>query len=94
MKNYDRLHHLVIKTGLRKINLSYSRISLKDVALKLNLDAKSDVEFIIAKVILLNFIIYLNYLSIKCIRDGVINAKIDHENQHLIMKVTIFFYFF
>lgn len=44
------LHHVVIKTGLRKINLSYSRISLRDVALKLNLDSNTDVEFIVAKV--------------------------------------------
>ncbi len=30
-----RLHHNVIRTGLRRINLAYSRISLADVASKL-----------------------------------------------------------
>lgn len=32
-----RLGHNVIKTGLRKISLSYSRISLADIAAKLHL---------------------------------------------------------
>ena len=54
---------MVIKTGLRKINLSYSRISFNDVAHKLNLPKNTDVEHIIAK----------------GIRDGVINALIDYE---------------
>lgn len=59
----QRLHHNVIKTGLRKINLAYSRISLADVCAKLHLDAGvDDAEFIVAK----------------AIRDGVIDATIDH----------------
>ena len=45
-----RLHHNVIKTGVRMINLSYSRISLADVARKLQLDSSEDAEFIVAKV--------------------------------------------
>ena len=45
-----RLRHNVIKTGVRMINLSYSRISLKDVAQKLLLDSPEDAEFIVAKV--------------------------------------------
>ena len=45
-----RLRHNVIKTGVRMINLSYSRISLTDVADKLTLDSPEDAEFIVAKV--------------------------------------------
>ena len=50
-----RLHHNVIKTAIRRISLAYSRISLKDVAKKLNLgtnDNPDDIaaEYIIAKV--------------------------------------------
>jgi 26S proteasome regulatory subunit N3 len=57
-----RLRHNVIKTGLRKINLSYSRISFADICSKLRLDSPADAEFIVAK----------------AIRDGVIDAVIDH----------------
>ena len=45
-----RLRHNVIKTGVRMINLSYSRISLADIAQKLLLDSPEDAEFIVAKV--------------------------------------------
>jgi len=65
-----RLHHNVIKTGIRKINLSYSRISLADVARKLQLDSPEDTEFILAK----------------AIRDGVIEATIDHEHSYVQSK--------
>uniref|UniRef100_A0A023GFC3 Probable 26S proteasome non-ATPase regulatory subunit 3 n=1 Tax=Amblyomma triste TaxID=251400 RepID=A0A023GFC3_AMBTT len=58
-----RLRHNVIKTGVRMINLSYLRISLADVAQKLQLDSSEDAEFIVAK----------------AIRDEVIEATIDHE---------------
>jgi len=57
-----RLRHNVIKTGVRMISLSYSRISLADIAKKLMLEP-SDAEFIVAK----------------AIRDGVIEATIDHD---------------
>jgi len=40
----------VIKTGLRRINTSYSRISLEDICKKLNLESVEDAEFIVAKV--------------------------------------------
>ena len=70
--NLLRLEQTVIKTGLKKINLSYSRISLADIAEKLNLPADSDVEFIVAK----------------AIRDGILNAKINHEKQYITIKVT------
>ncbi|RIA82899.1 proteasome regulatory subunit C-terminal-domain-containing protein [Glomus cerebriforme] len=58
-----RLRHNVIKTGIRMISLSYSRISLRDICLKLHLDSEKDAEYIVAK----------------AIRDGVIDAIIDHE---------------
>jgi len=58
-----RLRHNVIKTGVRMISLSYSRISLVDIARKLMLDQTGDAEFIVAK----------------AIRDGVIEATIDHD---------------
>jgi len=45
-----RLRHNVIKTGVRMINLSYSRISLMDIAQKLALDSPEDAEYIVAKV--------------------------------------------
>jgi len=67
-----RLRHNVIKTGVRKINFSYSRISLSDVATKLSLDSAEDAEFIVAK----------------AIRDGVIEATIDHERRFVQSKET------
>ncbi|MCL4134321.1 UNVERIFIED_CONTAM: hypothetical protein GTU68_029957, partial [Idotea baltica] len=68
-----RLRHNVIKTGLRSISLSYSRISLADVAQKLTLGSKEDAEFIVAK----------------AIRDGVIEAVIDHEKGYMQSKETV-----
>jgi 26S proteasome regulatory subunit N3 len=59
----QRLRHVVIKIGLRKINLSYSRISLKDITEKLKLESEKETEYIIAK----------------AIRDGVFLAKINHD---------------
>jgi 26S proteasome regulatory subunit N3 len=64
--NYNlliRLRHNVIKFGLRKINASYSRISLADVKQKLGLESVKETESIISK----------------AIRDKVINAIIDRE---------------
>jgi 26S proteasome regulatory subunit N3 len=48
---FFRLAHNVIKTGLRKISLSYSRISLADIASKLTLDDAASAEFVCAKAI-------------------------------------------
>ena len=48
-----RLRHNVIRTGLRRINVSYSKIALGDVAKKLRLDTPTpaeDAECIVAKV--------------------------------------------
>jgi len=63
----QRLHHNVIKTGLRKINDAYTRISFDDICAKLHLDTPDDAEFIVGK----------------AIRDGVINASINHEGRFI-----------
>lgn len=59
-----RLRHNVIRTGLRRINMAYSRISLADVATRLGLSSVEDTESILAK----------------AIKDGGIEAFIDHQN--------------
>ncbi|XP_010084066.1 PREDICTED: 26S proteasome non-ATPase regulatory subunit 3, partial [Pterocles gutturalis] len=71
-----RLRHNVIKTGVRMISLSYSRISLADIAHKLQLDSPEDAEFIVAK----------------AIRDGVIEASINHEKGYVQSKEMIDIY--
>ncbi|KAL4061705.1 PCI domain-containing protein [Scleroderma yunnanense] len=58
-----RLRQNVIKTGIRRLSLSYSRISLRDICLKLHLDSEEDAEYIVGK----------------AIRDGVIEGRIIHE---------------
>ncbi|KAL1440366.1 hypothetical protein MTO96_001192 [Rhipicephalus appendiculatus] len=76
-----RLRHNVIKTGVRMINLSYLRISLADVAQKLQLDSSEDAEFIVAKVSKRSSSPQ-HATAVSCaqaIRDGVIEATIDHE---------------
>ncbi|KAK9740050.1 hypothetical protein RND81_03G007500 [Saponaria officinalis] len=70
-----RLRHNVIRTGLRNISISYSRISLADVATKLRLDTPNpiaDAESIVAK----------------AIRDGAIDAALDHANGWMLSKET------
>jgi 26S proteasome regulatory subunit N3 len=70
-----RLRHNVIRTGLRNISIAYSRISLADVATKLRLNSDSpaaDAESIVAK----------------AIRDGAIDATIDHANGYMVSKET------
>ncbi|KAI6650751.1 26S proteasome non-ATPase regulatory subunit 3-like [Oopsacas minuta] len=58
-----RLRHNVIKTGIKMISMSYSRISLEELGSKLGLGSAENAEFIVAK----------------AIRDKVIDASIDHE---------------
>jgi 26S proteasome regulatory subunit N3 len=77
-----RLRHNVIKAGVRRISLAYSRISLKDICLKLQLDSEEDAEFIVAKV---------NNVLFQAIRDGVIDAIIDHEKGTVSSKVFFIF---
>ena len=60
-----RLKHTVIKFGLKKINISYSKISLKDIQAKLCIESVEETEQIVAK----------------AIRDGVIEARINHDEQ-------------
>ncbi|PHT97854.1 putative 26S proteasome non-ATPase regulatory subunit 3 [Capsicum chinense] len=70
-----RLRHNVIRTGLRNISISYSRISLTDVAKKLRLDSPNpvaDAESIVSK----------------AIRDGAIDATLDHANGWMVSKET------
>jgi len=69
-KNFSlilRLRHNVIKTGVRMVNVSYSRVSLEDVAKKLELDTPEDAEYIV----------------MKAIRDGVVDATINHEEKYV-----------
>lgn len=63
----SRLAHSVVKAGLRKLYLSYSRISLEDIAQRLSLPSTTSAEFVVAK----------------AIKDGVIDATIDHEQGYL-----------
>ncbi|KAJ1561033.1 26S proteasome non-ATPase regulatory subunit [Nowakowskiella sp. JEL0078] len=65
-----RLRHNVIRTGLRMISISYTRISLRDICLKLALDSEEDAEYIVSK----------------AIRDGVIDATIEHEKGYMKSK--------
>jgi 26S proteasome regulatory subunit N3 len=58
-----RLRQNVIKTGIRMMSLSYSRISLRDICIRLNLESEESAEYIVAK----------------AIRDGVIEASLDRE---------------
>lgn len=68
-----RLRHNVIKAGLRKINLSYSRISLADICHRLNLPNEEDAEYIVAK----------------AIADGVIDAVVDRSNKLVYSKENL-----
>jgi 26S proteasome regulatory subunit N3 len=58
-----RLRQNVIRTGIRRLSLSYERISLRDICIRLTLESEESAEYIVAK----------------AIRDGVIEASIDHE---------------
>jgi 26S proteasome regulatory subunit N3 len=75
-KNYSlvmRLKHTVLKFGLKKLNISYSKISLKDIQNKLGLENVDETEQIVAK----------------AIRDGVIEAFIDHDGGFMQSKESI-----
>lgn len=69
-KNYNlvlRLRQNVIKTGIRIISLTYKRISLKDICIKLHLDSELTAEYVVAK----------------AIKDGVFEAMIDHTKGYM-----------
>jgi 26S proteasome regulatory subunit N3 len=63
----SRLAHQVVKAGLRKLHLSYSRLSLQDVADRLGLPSATSAEFVVAK----------------AVRDGVLDATIHHEEGYV-----------
>jgi 26S proteasome regulatory subunit N3 len=48
----QRLGHNVLKIGLRKISVSYSRVSLQDIAEKLHLPSAAAAEYICSKAIM------------------------------------------
>jgi len=65
-----RLRHNVIKTAIRSIGLSYSRISPLEISKRLMLDSAEDAEFVVAK----------------AVRDGVIEATLDIDQNYLRSK--------
>lgn len=81
------------------ISLSYSRISLADIAQKLQLDSPEDAEFIVAKVTrLVDSDSYSGgresalVSCVQAIRDGVIEASINHEKGFVQSKETMDIY--
>ncbi|EZG73836.1 PCI domain protein, partial [Gregarina niphandrodes] len=66
----ERLHHSVIRVGLRKINLAYKRIKLEDIAKILHIQSVPDTESVVAKAIV----------------DGVVNGYIDRDLKCLVSK--------
>ena len=84
-KNYNmiqKLRYVVIKVGLRKINLSYNRISLTDMSQKLHLESDVETEYIVGKVVFI--IIYF-----QAIQEGVFLGKIDKDKGHVQSLVII-----
>lgn len=65
-----RLRQNVIKTGIRMMSLSYARISLRDICVRLGIKSEETAEYIVAK----------------AIRDGVIEATLDHEHGYMKSK--------
>ena len=63
----SRLAHQVVKAGLRNLHLSYSRLSLQDVADRLGLPSAQSAELVVAK----------------AVRDGVLDATIHHQEQYV-----------
>ena len=67
-----RLRQNVIRTGVRMLSLAYSRISLRDICIRLGIESEQSAEYIVAK----------------AIRDGVIEASINHEKGYMETKRT------
>lgn len=63
----SRLEHSVVKAGLRRLNTSYSRISLSDIATRLGLPSPTSAEYVVSK----------------AVRDGVIDATIHHNDGYV-----------
>lgn len=72
----SRLRQNVIRTGIRTISLSYSKISLKDICIKLHLESEEATEYIVSK----------------AIRDGVIEASVNHEQGYMKSKELLDIY--
>jgi len=58
-----RLRQNVIRTAIRKIALAYSRISVKDIASKLQMASETEAEYVVEK----------------AIKDGTIDAVLDYD---------------
>jgi 26S proteasome regulatory subunit N3 len=71
-----RLRNNVLKTGIRSISLSYSRISLKDVCLKLGLPSEESAEYIVSK----------------AIHENIISATLSHEQAQLLSTPPVDIY--
>lgn len=69
----NRLTLNVIRAGLKKINLSYSRISYQDIAQKLSLPDGSDVAYVVSK----------------AVRDGVVSGVVDVAKGELIITENV-----
>lgn len=67
-----RLRQNVIRTGVRMLSLAYSRISLRDICIRLGIESEQSAEYIVAK----------------AIRDGVIEASVNHEKGYMETKRT------
>lgn len=72
----SRLRNNVLKTGIRSISLSYSRISLKDVCIKLGLKSEESAEYIISK----------------AIHENIISATLNHESAELLSNQPVDIY--
>jgi len=68
----QRLRNTVIKTGLRKINLAYSRMKLETVRDRLGMNSVEDTKWVVAK----------------AIRDNIIEARLDYKTNTMISNET------
>jgi 26S proteasome regulatory subunit N3 len=68
-----RLRENVITTGVRLMSLSYSRISLRDICIRLKLESEESAEYVVAK----------------AIEDGVIEASLDREKGFMKSKEVV-----
>lgn len=71
-----RIRQNVIRTGLKHICQAYSRITLNDICVKLSLENPDDVEYIVSK----------------AIREGVVDATINHEEGTVITSDSVDIY--
>lgn len=72
-------------SGVRMISLSYSRISLADIAQKLQLDSPEDAEFIVAKVTKASAV---NYRLHTRVSDGVTQWFLD-KNERVVFRRSV-----